>query len=304
MSAITIRQLEIFVQIVELGSFRRSAEQIGISQVTISDHIQSLEQQLGYRLFERRPGAPAQVTPAGQKIYTRALRILSELSAMEWEFSADRKGAARRRLTMATPDFVIRDLQGKLDQFRNDNPQINMNICLEALSYEDISQRLNNNIIDIAYILAVDDPGLFPSQFISYEPLAIYTSPNHPLAQKTEVSTTDLMDYRTIRLGPHGHARAAVDEAMARCGLGQIETALESDGYGLVLNALQQTNCFACMYAGKPGEQLPHNHFIRLPINFPLPPLQLREAFSARGAQDPAILNLSQMVREWVAQPQ
>jgi len=304
MSAITLRQLEIFVQIVELGSFRRSAEQIGISQVTISDHIQALEQQLGCRLFDRRPGAPAQVTPAGVKIYARAMRILNEVSAMEWEFSADRKGAARRRLSLVTPGFVIRDLQPELDAFRSENPQVKLTICLDPLDYETIATRLAENMIDIAYILAVEDPGLFPSQFVSYEPLAIYVSPEHPLTNKSSVSVSDLSAYRTIRLGPHGQARAAVDQAMARCGLGQVGTALETNEYGLILNALRQTDCFACMYMGKPGEELPHAvSCVRLPIDFPLPPLQLREAFSARSMRDPAPLRLSQLIREWLGKP-
>lgn len=46
MSGFTIRQLEIFARVVEHGSFRRCADQLGVSQVSISEHVRELETRL------------------------------------------------------------------------------------------------------------------------------------------------------------------------------------------------------------------------------------------------------------------
>jgi DNA-binding transcriptional LysR family regulator len=116
---------------------------------------------------------------------------------------------------------------------------------------------LQENRIDLAYIMSVNDPGLFPSHFVSYEHLAVYVGPDHPLAGETSVTAADLRPYRTIRLGPNGHLRAAVDEVLLRCGLGMVGTGLETDDYGLILNTLQRTPCFAVMLKGQPDEALP-----------------------------------------------
>lgn len=298
MAGITLRQLEIFVQIVDLGSFRRCAEEIGISQVAITDHIQGLERQIGISLFDRKPGAAARVTAMGEKAYLRAMRILSEVNALEWECTPDRQGGPKRRITLASQGFVLRDLYEEFDLFRADHPRVSLAIRLEPLGYGAIRDLLQENRIDLAYIMSVDDPGLFPSHFVSYEHLAVYVGPDHPLAGETSVTAADLRPYRTIRLGPNGHLRAAVDEVLMRCGLGMVGTGLETDDYGLILNTLQRTPCFAVMLKGQPDEALPHGGLVPLPVSFPVPPLQLREAFSAIGARDSTVLNLAQRIRE------
>ena len=58
---ITFRQLEILSAVVEHGNFRRCAEALGISQVSVSEHMKSLEVQLGVELFLRSRGGPVQI---------------------------------------------------------------------------------------------------------------------------------------------------------------------------------------------------------------------------------------------------
>ena len=50
---LSIRQLEVFVTLVELGSFTRAARHLGLSQSTVSGHMADLEKRLGLRLAER-----------------------------------------------------------------------------------------------------------------------------------------------------------------------------------------------------------------------------------------------------------
>lgn len=299
MAAITLRQLEIFVQIVELGSFRRCADHIGISQVAISDHIASLESHLGVKLFDRRPGAAAQVTAAGYKVHARALRILSELASLEWEFTPERRGVIRQTITLAAQGYVLRDLYEEMDLFREEMQHINLVVRAEPLKLDEFHRLLESNAIDLAYILAVEDPGLFPSSFIGYEYLGVYVAPSHPLAGKGAVSPEELRSFPTVRLGRNGHLRTAVDDAMDRCGFGAARTGLETDDYGLILNTLQRTDCFACMLSGNSHQPLPHSTMTQLELTRPLPPLQLREAFSARGTTNPAVSALAQRIRRW-----
>jgi hypothetical protein len=94
--------------------------------------------------------------------------------------------------------------------------------------------------------------------------------------------------FRAVRLGPLGHLRSAVDDAMDRVGLGQVETLIETDDYGLILDTLRGSDGFACMLRGSAAHPLPHLPMRELPLTRPLPPLQLREAVSARGAAAPS----------------
>ena len=62
----TLRQLEVFSSLVDTQSFRLSAERLGISQASVSNQIKVLEEQLGTRLFDRKPGLRPLLTADGQ----------------------------------------------------------------------------------------------------------------------------------------------------------------------------------------------------------------------------------------------
>lgn len=73
----TLRQLELFIAVAETGSFSRGAEQIRLTQSTVSQHILTLEEEVGVRLLDRdRNGAL--LTAGGQIFLQHARRILAE----------------------------------------------------------------------------------------------------------------------------------------------------------------------------------------------------------------------------------
>ena len=71
-----LRQLEIFVKVAELGSFSRAAEALFLTQPTVSEHIRTLEDELGVRLLDRL-GRGAAVTKGGALLLSYAKRILA-----------------------------------------------------------------------------------------------------------------------------------------------------------------------------------------------------------------------------------
>ncbi|MDP2627956.1 MAG: selenium metabolism-associated LysR family transcriptional regulator [Candidatus Rokubacteria bacterium] len=71
-----LRQLEIFVKVAEFGSFSRAAEALHLTQPTVSEHIRTLEDELGVRLLDRL-GRGAAVTRAGELLVSYAGRMLA-----------------------------------------------------------------------------------------------------------------------------------------------------------------------------------------------------------------------------------
>lgn len=84
------KQLESFAAVVRLRSFTRAAEQLYISQPTISTHIRALEEELNMRLILRTTKS-IDVTVEGQKLYEYAVNILQLRDRMLQECSADAK---------------------------------------------------------------------------------------------------------------------------------------------------------------------------------------------------------------------
>jgi len=73
---VDLRQLEIFVKVAELGSFSRAAEALFLTQPTVSEHIRTLEDELGVRLLDRL-GRGAAVTKGGALLLSHAQRMLA-----------------------------------------------------------------------------------------------------------------------------------------------------------------------------------------------------------------------------------
>ena len=71
-----LRQLEIFVKVAELGSFSKAADALFLTQPTVSEHIRSLEDELGVRLLDRL-GRGAAVTKGGALLQGYAQRLLA-----------------------------------------------------------------------------------------------------------------------------------------------------------------------------------------------------------------------------------
>jgi DNA-binding transcriptional LysR family regulator len=73
---VDLRQLEIFVRVAELGSFSKAADALFLTQPTVSEHIKSLEDELGVRLLDRL-GRGAAVTKGGALLQGYAQRLLA-----------------------------------------------------------------------------------------------------------------------------------------------------------------------------------------------------------------------------------
>ncbi len=70
-----IKQLEVFINVAKFNSFTKAAEELNLSQPTISLHVQNLEKELGVKLFDRE-GRKASLTPPGKVLYKYAMEII------------------------------------------------------------------------------------------------------------------------------------------------------------------------------------------------------------------------------------
>ena len=83
MLEITLKQLEAFVCVADCGSFHEAAQQLFVSQPTLSAHIAALEGHFHTTLLTRGSRKKVQLTEAGQAIYLRARAILQSCRELE-----------------------------------------------------------------------------------------------------------------------------------------------------------------------------------------------------------------------------
>lgn len=117
------------VAVVEVGSFSRAAERLGIAKSVVSRRIGLLEQQLGVQLLQRTTRTLS-LTGPGQQFYQRAVRILAELDEAE-QAIVDASAALRGRLRIAAPlSFGLHHLNLALNDFLGEHPAIEPDLDL------------------------------------------------------------------------------------------------------------------------------------------------------------------------------
>src|SRR2546430_4479790 len=71
-----LRRLEVFAKVAELGSFSRAADALSLTQPTVSEHVRTLEDEIGVQLLDRL-GRGATTTHAGRILLDYARRMLA-----------------------------------------------------------------------------------------------------------------------------------------------------------------------------------------------------------------------------------
>lgn len=121
--------LQAFVRVVELGSFARAAERLGISTSAVSRQVSELESHLNVRLLQRTTRRLS-LTDTGQSFYERGVQLLADLDEAE---SSVRAAAVlpqgTLRLTCGVT-FGIRHVAPAIAEFIAQYPQVQVDIDL------------------------------------------------------------------------------------------------------------------------------------------------------------------------------
>jgi len=156
--AITLRQLQYFARIVELGNITRAAEQLHVAQPALGLQIRQLEEALGVALFRRHSRGVAP-TRAGRLLYERACDVLRLLEETEREVAAlgrhEREGIVLG-VTNGFANIVGRDL---VLQAHRDLPEVELSLVEERSGV--LLDGLERHEIDVALAYEVHErPGL------------------------------------------------------------------------------------------------------------------------------------------------
>ncbi|TGV95344.1 LysR family transcriptional regulator, partial [Mesorhizobium sp. M2D.F.Ca.ET.145.01.1.1] len=102
--AFTIRQLQFFVAVAEQGTVSRAAQNLSISQSSVTEAIKELESDLGVELFERHPRG-LNITHKGHQFLRHATKILADVSDARRSFSGE-QAVAGGRLQLGVTSLV------------------------------------------------------------------------------------------------------------------------------------------------------------------------------------------------------
>ena len=180
----TLRQLQLFEAIVRLGSFTRAAEELFLTQPTISTQIKKLSDSIGLPLFEH-VGRNVKPTQAGIELYEACRDIFESLANLEMKI-ADIKGIKRGRLRLGvitTAKYFAPEILGEFCQLHE-----GIDVSLKVTNRDRIIERIVANDDDL-YIM-----GQLPDSEADVEaipfapnPLVVMAPRNHPLAGQKNI---------------------------------------------------------------------------------------------------------------------
>lgn len=206
-----MHQLRYAVAVARMGNFSRAAEHCHVSQPSLSQQIQKLEEELGERLFDRMK-REAKLTPHGEAFLRHAVRILEEVDAAKRE-AADARELLRGTLTVGVlPTIAPYLLPEVLLAFAEKFPGV------EIVVQEDTTARLLKlaHAYEIDFALAsrpIEDERLEIRDLFSEE-LRLALPPGHPLTRKRAVRASDLDNERLIVM-KEGHCLG--DQVLGFC---------------------------------------------------------------------------------------
>lgn len=159
----TLRAMQIYIAVVEAGSFVAAADRLDTSNAAVSRHVAALEDHLGARLLNRTTRRLS-MTDIGQEFFNRAQAILGDVAdavAIAGQNSAKPSGQLRisaplsfgvSKLSQWLPGFVARypdlkldiDLSDRLVDLANEGIDVAVRIGRQAASTNVISRRLGS----------------------------------------------------------------------------------------------------------------------------------------------------------------
>lgn len=201
-----IYQLRYFVAVAETGSFTKAAARCHVSQPSLSQQIINLEEETGQRLFHRL-GRKVSLTDAGQLLLERSRRIISETDNTLRELRDD--PALGYRVSVGAVQTVAHFFLPAVVAYCRAN-----NVRIKLRSFEDFRPTILTAIlhgeIDWGLVsLPLHDPQLEVVP-IFREPLLLAVAATHPLAERTNVSFSDLSEENFIQLGDASSLTAQV----------------------------------------------------------------------------------------------
>lgn len=197
---ITIQQMKYLTKTAETGSMTRAAQELSISQATLSEAISQVENELGFKVFNRgRRG----ITPTkkGVEVLGYARRISSGMDSFEQRYSHE--PVEKTRFAVSSNSFRIARAAFNNIVNRPGNEKYDLSLNIRHFLKPAVDVCTGASDLGIIYSTKTNEDYIGETlQTYGLEfypliegPLFAYLSKSHPLAKKEEVTRAELAPY-------------------------------------------------------------------------------------------------------------
>ena len=262
---IDFRHLETFCRVATLKSFSKAAEDLLLTQPTVSGHILSLEQSLSLRLFDRT-SREVRPTKAGEVFLKYASKILSSrkdlLNALS-EFSQGIRGELFLGASTIPGEYILPGLVG---DFKKEHPHFILS--LKIADTKEIIQDVLQDDVEFGMIGArLEHPSLHFEKYEEDE-IIVVASSGHPLARRKRVDVEELLREPWIIREEGSGTQMAVEKALRKKGksLKQFNVAMKMGSTSSVKEGVKAKLGLAFISGRATEEELNRGLFSRIEV--------------------------------------
>lgn len=199
-SKLTLHSLVVFYFVAREESITAAAEQLCLTQPTITYHIRSLEKNIGIKLLDIRR-QKVYLTHAGEGLFRYVSEIYQQMTSAEKYLESLKERSLRVGISATFSSTVVTAAAA----FEELYPHVKL-IVRNSPSFE-VAQDVLNSQVDLGVVVGVDygNPKLRHIELSPREKLVLVTAPSSEISQKERLKLLDLCGYPLI-LGPETSA--------------------------------------------------------------------------------------------------
>lgn len=233
--AVTLRQLRTFKAVADMKSFSLAAQNLRLSQPSVSYQVKELEEALGQPLLDRL-GRTVELTEAGTVLYTyarRALDVVDEAALVLEEMRGIKRGTLRVGASTTVGVYL---LPAALGAFKKLHP--GLVISLEIGTRAHVQDQVLRNELDLAVVgPALKDPELAVLPFMTDE-LVVVAPAGHPMAGKHGLDLKDLSGEPFVMREAASGSRWSLEKAARKAGA-RLTVAMQLGSNGAIKHAVE-----------------------------------------------------------------
>lgn len=235
--------LRYFVTLAHTGHYTRAAEQLCITQPSLSHAVAQLEKELGVPLFEKR-GRNTTLTRFGEEFLSCAEHTLSTLDAgiASLQRSARGEGLIRLGLLRALGvDYIPRLAAG----FLKCHPELDLQFTFHTGVTQTLLEGLTARQFDLAFCAQPPEQLELTAVPVQQQKLVLIVPKGHPLSGREAVDLAETAPYPQVFFEPRSGVRGVVDQIFAKIGLepeiayeteeDQVVAGLVAQGFGIAV---------------------------------------------------------------------
>lgn len=261
----SVRRLHHVVALAEEGSFARAAERVHLSQPALSRSIQTIEEELGLRLFDRAARGVA-ITQAGKLVVERARRVLFEANALVRDAELLRTHEAGEVRIGLGPYPAMVLLPDLLVELARRHPRVEMKLELNhagAMIDMLVAEKIDFLVMDKRVL--PDNPALAVRSLPRHDG-AWFVRADHPLAGRDSITVSALREFPLVSVPLPPFMQSAMHRLLKIRSHEKISRQLECNDLRILKSFVEQTDALLFATASAVRKELSAGTLTPLPV--------------------------------------